>query len=358
MPTPVTMALAGGLFALGLLIGYAWGKRKAIMDMIKKALNKAAMAKELKAAMSNQDDDKEDEEDEEKERENELNDMLNEFFSKQSAPGLDDHPQAVINPIMMLQIRKKKEEVRREMMYEKLLAAQNYDDGYLESLTPQQRSELAESLLQAEGGGRSMTGGVGSVEGKVRKWGATVNSTRILVDAGASFVPGANASDNQLNVEEKLSMDLRDKLKQIDTFLVKHHEVDVDKVAAATAKKRTKDGGRLKDALTVANETKHSPFTASHEFLTFDETRDFAQRGRARVAPPMDHKAPGGGDGGVQRGGRRSSVGNAFALDAAMKEAKEASLQEKAAFDSLKADGFEPGSLPPSPPGTPPESPV
>jgi hypothetical protein len=300
------------------------------MDMIKKALNKAAMAKELKAAMSNQDDDKEDEEDEEKERENELNDMLNEFFSKQSAPGLDDHPQAVINPIMMLQIRKKKEEVRREMMYDKLLAAQNYEDGYLESLTPQQRRDLAEELLQAEGGG--VTGGVGGVAGKVRRWGASVNSTKILVMAGATLVPGSGGVQDEMGQEEKMAAEVRDKMKQIDQHLYKHHEIDTTRTEAVLQRKRRSDGKRVKDALTVANETKNVPFNPTKEALSFDDTRDFAQRGRLRVYPPLDH-APKANTAELRVGGRRSSVGNALAMDAALQEAR---AIEKADHEALR----------------------
>jgi hypothetical protein len=330
LPSPVTIAIAGGLWLLGVLMGYAWGKRKAIMDMLKNA------PKELKAAMSNQDDDKEDEEehDEEKQREDELNEFLNEFFNRQASPGLDDHPQAVINPIMMLHIRNKKAQIRRQIMIEKLLAAQNYEEGYLESLQPDERNKLAEDLLESEGG--RVEGGVGSVAGKVRRWGSSVNSTRILVDAGASLVPGSSGKDDDIGAEERLAMELRDKIKQIDGFLSKHHDIDVARAEGGQARKRKSDGKRLKDALTVANETKNAPWAPSHVVLTFDEQRDFAQRGRARVAPPLDHKGT-KDTAQVRQAGRRASVGAAAALEDAFKEAKaleEADAQAMKALDA------------------------
>ena len=76
--------------------------------------------------------------------------------------------------------------------------------------------------------------------------------------------------------------------------------------------------------VTVANDTKHTPFSHAHEVLTFDETRDFAQRGRARVAPPQDHAQK---KEGVRAVGRRSSVGNAFAIKNELAKAAE---QERA----------------------------
>ena len=118
-------------------------------------------------------------------------------------------------------------------------------------------------------------------------------------------------------------MEIRDKLKQIDQHLSKHHEIDTSRVENVKARKRRSDGKRLKDALTVANETKNAPFNATEEVLTFDERREFAQRGRSRVQPPLDH-APtiaGAGARGMG-GGRRASVGNAAAMQAALKEAE------------------------------------
>ena len=107
---------------------------------------------------------------------------------------------------------------------------------------------------------------------------------------------------------------LNAKHEEIDTAKTEHHEV---------AKKRKSDGKRLKDALTVAKETKEHPFMLTPEYITFDERRDFAQRGRSRVAPPQDHAAAKGGAN-VRGAGRRASVAQAVALDQALKEAKDA----------------------------------
>ena len=98
---------------------------------------------------------------------------------------------------------------------------------------------------------------------------------------------------------EKASLELREKWKQIDTFLVAVQDIDVSRTSktgggkggagGGGGKKRAGDGSRVKDALTVANETRTKPFNYVRDFLTFDERRDFAQRGRSRVAPPLDH---------------------------------------------------------------------
>ena len=353
LSTGITIGLVVGVLLVGILIGYIIGRRKALLAALKKAgekMRNQAMKQELKKMMDSKGagEEEQEEEDEDEKAKEEAKQLLEEFLNRATAPGLDDHPSAFVNPILMLQIKKKKEDIRREKMYEKLLAAQNFEEGYIEGLNPEERTKLAESLLEQEGG--KVSGGVGSVEGVVRRWGATVNSTRILVDAGASFVPGQDKQLDDASVEEKLSIEVRDKMKQIDTHLNKHYDVDVtreDRIKQQN--KRSGDGKRLKDALTVANETKNIPFQAAHEVLTFDERRDFAQRGRARVGPPQDHANEKGG-GKVRRA---SAAGNALALEQAMQDAKAQEMRDKEALTTLQGggDGMTP---PPSPPVSPP----
>jgi len=335
----VVIGIVAGVWIMGLLMGYAFGRRKALLAALKKAMDKmksSGAQKELKKMDAGAgEDDKEEEEDEELKKQ-EAKQLLEQFLNRSAAPGMDDHPQAFINPILMLQIKKKKEEVRKEKMYEQVLANQEFEAGYLDSLTPEERRKLAEKLIN-ESGATAVVGGVGSVAGVERRWGATVNSTRILVDAGASLVPGKGKVEDDASAEEKLMLEVRDKMKQIDTHLNKHYEIDVVRDEAAKARnKRSGDGKRLKDALTVANETKNRPFQMSHEVMTFDERRDFAQRGRARVAPPQDHAGQSGGVRSAAGGRRASAAGNALALDAAMQEAKE---QERKDREALKGMG-------------------
>ena len=342
LPTGVTLGIVAAALVVGILIGYLGGRRKAILEALKKAIEaaKASAAerelKKMKADGAGQDDKEEEEEDEAKKEE--AQQLLEEFLNRSSAPGMDDHPQAFINPILMLQIKKKKEEVRRDKMYEKLLASQNFEEGYLEGLTPEERRAKAEELLAEGTGGGALSGGVGSVEGVVRRWGANTNSTRILVDAGATLVPGKGSAADDASQEEKLVIEVRDKLKQIDQHLNKHLEIDVAREdRAKAANKRSNDGKRLKDALTVANETRSTPFQQSHEVMTFDERRDFAQRGRARVAPPQDHAGQSGGVRSAAGGRRASAAGNALALDAAIQEAKALERKDAEALQGMQA---------------------
>jgi hypothetical protein len=336
-----------GVLVVGMLLGFACGRRKALAEALKKAMDKMKASradKEMKKMMDAGagQDDKEEEEDEEAKKQ-EAKQLLEQFLNRSAAPGMDDHPQAFINPILMLQIKKKKEEVQRDKMYEKLLASQEFEEGYLESLSLAEWRAKAEELLAAEGGSAStLSGGVGSVPGVERRWGANVNSTRILVDAGATFVLGKGKVEDAASLDEKLMLEVRDKMKQIDTHLNKHYEIDVVRDEAAKARnKRSGDGKRLKDALTVANETKNRPFQMSHEVMTFDERRDFAQRGRARVAPPQDHAGQSGGVRSAAGGRRASAAGNALALDAAMQEAKEQERKDREALQAVQGGGLD-----------------
>ena len=314
----LTIGLVVGVFFLGLMFGYVAGKRKAILAALKRASERTKLVSIAGASQTENDD--EAEEEEPKTKEDAVNELLDEFMDRSNLPGLDDHPGVYVNPIMMLHIRRKKEELRKEMMFEKLLLAQNFEDGYLDKLSPQERRKLDEELLDAEGG--VISGGVGSVDGYTRKWGAALNSAKILAMSGASFAPGNKALDDLLGAEEKAAIEIRDKLKQIEGHLSKHEEIDVGRLDMGKIQKRKSDGKRLKDALTVANETKNQPFTLTKDYLSFDERRDFAQRGRARVAPPQDHEVK--GSKAVRGVGRRSSVGNINAMNEALAEAKAA----------------------------------
>ena len=341
----VVIGIVAGVWIMGLLMGYAFGRRKALLAALKKAMDKmksSGAQKELKKMDAGAgEEDKEEEEDEELKKQ-EAKQLLEQFLNRSAAPGMDDHPQAFINPILMLQIKKKKEEVQRDKMYEKLLASQEFEEGYLESLTLAEWRAKAEELLAAEGGSASaLSGGVGSVPGVERRWGANVNSTRILVDAGATFVPGKGKVEDAASLDEKLMLEVRDKMKQIDSHLNKHYEIDVVREERKANNKRTGDGKRIKDALTVANETKVKPFQQSHEVMTFDERRDFAQRGRARVAPPQDHAGQSGGVRSAAGGRRASAAGNALALDAAMQEAKEQERKDREALQAVQGGGLD-----------------
>ena len=181
----------------------------------------------MESAGAGEEDEAEPEEDDDKKAKEEAQEVLEEFLSRDAAPGLDDHPESFVNPIIMLQIRLAKEEARRRKALEALIKAQEYDEGYWESLSPEEQQSIEKKLLETNAG--PVSGGVGSVGGMQRRWGATVNSTRILTDNGASFAPGQKNLADLMDLQEKAAFELREKWKQIDQHLEKVHEIDVSR---------------------------------------------------------------------------------------------------------------------------------
>ena len=118
-----------------------------------------------------------------------------------------------------LQIRTSKEEARRRKALDALIKAQEYDEGYWEGLSPEEQQSIEKQLLESNAG--PVSGGVGSVGGVQRRWGATVNSTRILTDNGASFAPGQKNLADLMDLQEKAAFELRERWKQIDQHLEK-----------------------------------------------------------------------------------------------------------------------------------------
>lgn len=288
------MGIVVGALILGWFLGYASAKWKSLLATLKKSADQAKKDRALSAAKAKMEsagageDEAEQEEDEEKKAKEEAQEVLEEFLSRDAAPGLDDHPDSFVNPIIMLQIKLAKEEVRRRKALDALIKAQEYDEGYWESLSPEEQAAIERKLLESTTG--PVSGGVGSVGGMSRRWGSAVNSTRILVDNGASFAPGQKNLADLMDLQEKAALELREKWKQIDQHLEKVHEIDVARVdRAGQQNKRAADGSRIKDALTVAKETQQMPFEYVRQALTYEERRDMAQRGRSRVAPPLDH---------------------------------------------------------------------
>ena len=312
MSIGVTLGIALGLMFVGVIIGYAIGRRKALLAMLKQ---QAVMKQVQKAAGG--DDDKDEEEDEQT-PEDEADEVLQHFLNREGMPGLDDHPDTEVNRIFMHHIRKKQEELKTQKIIDTLIAAQNYEESFLDSLTPEARNKLGQQLLNEQSGPVTVASSVGSVLAwRPRQWGTDRNSTAILVEAGASMAPGLKAAQDGMDAAMKAAQELRDKQKQISKHLETHHEIDIT-VISTKGTKRSADGKRMKDALTVAEETKRKPFLALHEVMSLEERQIFAKRGRSRVAPPQDNRPPVGGD-----GGRRASAMGGLRRGSALQRKKE-----------------------------------
>jgi len=307
------------MLVVGYVIGIVQCKRKALLKMLKAAMDAAKreqLKKELKAKATGGEDDKEDEDEDEKKDEDDAQDVLHEFLSRDANPGLDDNPGVNVNPIILYSIKKVNDQIRLQKVYDTLISEENLPEEELEAMTLSARNRLGAQLLEAKGA--KLTASVGSVRDKERRWGSTVNSTKILYDVGASYQFGAGKT--QMDDSDKAALELRNRLVQIDKHLSEHEEIDISKDLHAK-RKRTGDGKRAKGALEVANDTKYHRFTPQSEIMAVEERRDYAARGRSRVAPPLDHGnvsagARGGARGSVSGAARRASMGCSGAPDA------------------------------------------
>ena len=152
------MGIVVGALILGWFLGYASAKWKSLLATLKKSADQAKKDRALSAAKAKMEsagageDEAEQEEDEEKKAKEEAQEVLEEFLSRDAAPGLDDHPDSFVNPIIMLQIKLAKEEVRRRKALDALIKAQEYDEGYWESLSPEEQAAIERKLLESTTG--------------------------------------------------------------------------------------------------------------------------------------------------------------------------------------------------------------
>lgn len=299
--------------AVGFILGYAFAKRKDIMKALGKALAKVtgaakAASAEKSAAGKGEDEEEKDEDDDG--TMNEAQSVLEEFLMRDNVPGLDDHPDTYVSPIITYQIKKSTEAIRTKKLIDAILAEReaegDFEPGYLESLSDEERRKLGERLIKERG---APTGGtnVGSVTGFERTHGATQNSMAILVQAGLRQASGKDKKDQ--NEDAKKAQELRDKMRSIDKYLSVDMEIDVARDQGAARKAPGAGGG---NALQKANATKVDPVKDIAEVLRYEERLDFAQRGRKRVGPPLDHLQPGRSGKSRGSGARGSGSGSQF----------------------------------------------
>ena len=230
----VSMGLALAFLVVGLILGFFIGARsRQIVAKIKNvgkamvslsSLFKSAEAGGLDSAEAMKDGEDDEKETEEEGKEAELKDFLDEFLQLEETPGLDDHVDLEINPVIMHNIKKAKEAQRIQ----------------------QQRAALAaEGLTEDEIETRLNDGDAPKIGGGKPK------ALSFLISLGARV----EASRGAASEEAKKKEEMRRKQRNIKVFLSQTLNVDTATKAAGESAK----GGRLKNALEVAKDTKLHP---------------------------------------------------------------------------------------------------
>jgi len=231
---PIFIAIA--TLVVGLLIGFLIGVRS---KQIAAALAKAAKAilslpslLKIKAAdagagLDNAEamKDGEDEPDEEEMKNKDAEENFEDFLQTGELPGLEDHVDLEVNPVIMYNIKKAKDAQQQQVRRESLAA---------EGLT---EDEIETKLL---GGGAADAAG------------AKPNALAVLIAMGARVEPvkGGQSEDNVKRNE------MRRKQRNINAFLSKTLDINT----SITPNKEAGKGGQKKNALDVARDTKHNPY--------------------------------------------------------------------------------------------------
>ena len=323
----LSIGVAAGIGVSCLLMGILIGRRCKVKDALKDLLD-AAKAAAAKAAAAAGDDGGDDDADAEEDDDDAaaLEQLLESFLSLEWVGGLDDHPDTELNPILMYQVKKAKDEMRARKELEAKLIARGLEPNHLDTLTDEERKAF---LLEMKSDTSVKVGAnVGSVNGHVRKYGASVNSTAIMMSVGARFTPTgkhgkATAEVDAAGVAAKASHEIRDKLKTIDGLLSTHYEIDTSRVEGKRNKSLLKagGGGLVKSALEVAKETKFKPY-GGDAVKRQEEMSTYAIRGRARVGRPLDHAI----NAQHERNARRMSCGAARKASTEQGEGRRASV--------------------------------
>ena len=276
------------MLVFGLLFGYFLGRKKAMLEALMAKLRQS-MQKQESAA---KDDGAGEDQDEDEQEEEKVEDIITSFLSQDVVPGLDDHPEVHVNAIMLYEVKRAQEEKRMRLLIESLLlekeAAGGFEPGYLDSLSFEERQALGRSMMGK--GERVNVGSVGKVEGYTRTHGVNQNSMAILVNSGLSLSVAPTGDD--ANEANKIAAELREKMKTIDKHLSSERDVDVTHTSNSSKAMQANGKLRIGNALQVAHATKYRPPAEANSALRLEEVQEFAQRGRSRVAPPLDQSGP------------------------------------------------------------------
>ena len=278
------------MLLVGFFAGYITAKFRSILAWLRQNIGKKESSPAQKDAGAGQD---QGEQDEDEKKEENVEDILTSFLSQDAVPGLDDHPEVHVNAIMLYEVKRVQEEKRMRLLIESLLlekeAAGGFEPGYLNSLSAEERLALGRSMMGQ--GATVSTGSVGRVEGFTRTHGASQNSMAILVNSGLTL--SVAQSGDEASEANKIAAELREKMKTIDKHLSTERDVDVTHTGKGERKGVQVSGKlRIGNALQMAQSTKYKPHAEVQTALRFEEVQEFAQRGRSRVAPPLDQSGP------------------------------------------------------------------
>jgi len=229
---PIFIAIATLL--LGLCLGFLIGARSRQLTANIKVLGQAVLSLpsllkvkaadagaglETAEAMKDGEDEREDEDP----RDAEAEENFEDFLQTGEIPGLEDHVDLEINPVIMYNIKKAKEAQQLQVRREALA---------VEGLT---EDEIEAKLMSNASGGVSD---------------AKPNALAVLISVGARVEPVKGGQ----NEDAMKRNEMRRTQRNINAFLSKTLEID-------TSLKPMKEGkGRLKNALDVAKDTKHKPY--------------------------------------------------------------------------------------------------
>lgn len=234
------MGLAVVFLLVGLLIGFFVGTRGRQILATAKILHKAVRSFTVRlpdaaaVAAASQDDGGDDRiEDEADPQTIDIQDWL----SSDHVPGLEDHPDLEVNPVIMYQVRKAKDQAREERRLKQLSDTRErlLEEGVSES-------EINSRLMELEGAGNA---------GQQMR-----NSLALLISIGARVEAGAGAG----NADAVALQDRRRRARNVDMYLQNSLEVDVKKTAP---KKASSSGVRMKSAFDVAKESGSSSYDRS-----------------------------------------------------------------------------------------------
>lgn len=275
VPSPPEAGTCGAAAGIGLpvmiavvlvvaMISFALGLRARRLLAALRALLVRARASGDKG--ESDDDAEKEEEEEATEQQLAEEDVVAHFLSQAETPGMDDHPEVMVNPVMLHNIRRAEVETRERLREEALLARQ-----IREGASDEEVARWREEEIEPES--------VGSVlSWRPRRWGTATNSSRILVNAGAKFTP----IDDARGDEAQAAADLRLKTRNIYAHLERQ---GIDTTLRDESDVGAGRGLRV-TALTKAKETAFKR-VGGEEAQRAEERRAFAQRGRWRVATPL-----------------------------------------------------------------------
>lgn len=228
------IVVAISFLLVGILIGFLIGTRgRQIAASAKAIAMNWPSIPSLRIPPREEDEGKDEAEALGDEKEDDTADILEGFMARTMEPGLDDHPDLELNPVIMYQVREAKAAKRVEMMRAALR-----EEGLTEE-------EIEDRMYLAS------IGGGGNATGTGRP-----SAFQVLIDAGARVTSASDKAADAALVEER-----KRQVRTIDVFLSKERGIDTTKDPGTVAQKSReldpkKAGERPKTAYQVAHESR------------------------------------------------------------------------------------------------------